>query len=286
MGCHSMARPLFSWRHAILESDLRPTTRLVLLTLSCHMSDAGDSCFPSTRKLARETGLSERSVISHIKIARQRGWITVGLHGFGGQKWRSHEYVCAVPEGAERGSAALPERAERVSVPSPKGAERVSPPLAEGAEPDDIKVLKEVQCNSRRELHREENSTVRARASANHHQEPAGNPVEPGGDRPDAEASHAKAKSRRAQAPPPADVREHVWRDFVAVRKAKRAPITDLAMQAIIREAKKAGMTLEQALVVCVERNWQGFRADWYDKAERPKDAGLIRQSEPSWLEQ
>lgn len=51
--------------------------------------------------------------------------------------------------------------------------------------------------------------------------------------------------------------------DFAAVRKAKRAPITATAINGIKREAAKAGMTLEQAITICVERNWQGFNAEW-----------------------
>lgn len=51
--------------------------------------------------------------------------------------------------------------------------------------------------------------------------------------------------------------------DFAAVRKSKRAPITETAINGIKREAAKAGMTLEQAITMCVERNWQGFNAEW-----------------------
>jgi hypothetical protein len=62
------------------------------------MNDAGESCFPSIATLMKECSLSNRSVIDHIKQAKEAGWIKVGLHGFGGQKWRSHEYTCAIPE--------------------------------------------------------------------------------------------------------------------------------------------------------------------------------------------
>lgn len=124
-----MTKPLFSWRQAILESDLPPTTRHVLLTLSCYMNDVGQSCFPSTARLARETGLTKRTVITHLHKSRELGWITIGLHGFGGQNWRSHEYALRVPEGGET-------RSPRQK----KGGESVS----KGGESDDKKVVKEV----------------------------------------------------------------------------------------------------------------------------------------------
>lgn len=82
-----------------------------------------------------------------------------------------------------------------------------------------------------------------------------------------------EGEDTRVRAPAcPDGVSAGVWRDFQAVRKAKRSPITEIAMQGIIREAGKAGITLEQALTVCIERGWQGFRADWY--VEQQKDQG------------
>ena len=52
--------------------------------------------------------------------------------------------------------------------------------------------------------------------------------------------------------------------DFLSVRKAKRAPLTQTGLDGIKREADKAGITLESALRVCVERGWQGFKAEWH----------------------
>lgn len=51
--------------------------------------------------------------------------------------------------------------------------------------------------------------------------------------------------------------------DFKALRKTKKAPITETAIDGIKREAAKAGLTLEAALKVCCERGWTGFNADW-----------------------
>jgi len=92
-------QPFFSWRHAILESDLSSTTRLVLLVLSCHMNSLGQGAYPSVRTLARETGLSRKAVMEHLTRARKAGWIVVGERGFRGQIWRRHEYgICNPPE--------------------------------------------------------------------------------------------------------------------------------------------------------------------------------------------
>jgi hypothetical protein len=47
------------------------------------------------------------------------------------------------------------------------------------------------------------------------------------------------------------------------VRKAKKAPVTAAAISGIEREARKAGWSLEKALLECCARGWAGFKADW-----------------------
>ena len=55
----------------------------------------------------------------------------------------------------------------------------------------------------------------------------------------------------------------NVVRDFRAIRKAKKAAITQTAVDGIKREASKAGVTFEAALRMCCERGWAGFKAEW-----------------------
>jgi len=62
---------------------------------------------------------------------------------------------------------------------------------------------------------------------------------------------------------PPDGVAVDVWHDFLKLRKAKRAPIGKTVVESIWREANKAGITLEDALQMCVERGWSSFRSDW-----------------------
>lgn len=62
--------------------------------------------------------------------------------------------------------------------------------------------------------------------------------------------------------------------DFAAVRKAKKAPITATAINGIKREAAKAGMTLEQAITICCENNWAGFKAQWVLNLAEDKGRG------------
>lgn len=58
-------------------------------------------------------------------------------------------------------------------------------------------------------------------------------------------------------------VDEQVAKEFLAIRKTKRAPLTEIALAGIRREAEGVGWTLDQTLRKCVERGWQGFEAGW-----------------------
>jgi uncharacterized protein YdaU (DUF1376 family) len=61
---------------------------------------------------------------------------------------------------------------------------------------------------------------------------------------------------------PPDGVSQSVWDDFVKQRQAKKATITATAIQGIEREAKKANMSLNDALQEICARGWTGFKAE------------------------
>tara|TARA_R110002126_G_scaffold211410_1_gene358007 strand:+ start:351 stop:1007 length:657 start_codon:yes stop_codon:yes gene_type:complete len=63
--------------------------------------------------------------------------------------------------------------------------------------------------------------------------------------------------------PSPDGVSQSVWDDFVKQRQTKRASITYTAIQGIEREAKKANMSLNDALQEICARGWTGFKAEW-----------------------
>lgn len=90
-----------------------------------------------------------------------------------------------------------------------------------------------------------------------------------------------------------AGVVDQVAQDFIALRKAKRLPITKTALGGIEREAAQAGMTLADAIRTCVERGWGGFKASWMQNQQgtiHDKRASTIAgltgnwQQEPQWI--
>jgi hypothetical protein len=91
--------------------------------------------------------------------------------------------------------------------------------------------------------------------------------------------TETETKKKATSVAPPEGVSDSVWQEFKSLRKAKKAPITQRAIDAITSEANKAGWTLEKALEECVVRGWQAFKADWVVK---PNPADIVRLTVPS----
>ena len=72
-----------------------------------------------------------------------------------------------------------------------------------------------------------------------------------------------KEKSTAVAMQTPDGVSSELWQAFLKVRKAKKAPMSELALAGIKREADAAGWTLDAALTECITRGWTGFKADW-----------------------
>ena len=87
-------------------------------------------------------------------------------------------------------------------------------------------------------------------------------------DAPETERETKKEKKATIVACPP-DVKEQVWKDWTALRKAKRAPVTETVIDSARKEAEKAGMTFNDFLVVWCRRGSQGLEAAWLKPNEK-----------------
>lgn len=107
-------------------------------------------------------------------------------------------------------------------------------------------------------------------------------------------SSSLRSEDKRAPRSRPIErpeiVSERVWSDFVAMRKAKRAPLTQTALDGIQREAAKAGMALTDVLALCCARGWQGFKADWVagQKAgvAMPQSKAARQAADQAWVDE
>lgn len=141
----------YRWRDTVLSKHGpdSSTTRLVLTVLSLRMDADGGSCYPSTRLLATETGLSRRAVEKHLRRAESMGWIDRRQRGLEGQRWKRMEYRPRLPDDVENEIPHLDPKVEN-DVPhvDAEGGERDSPRQQKGGEPHDEKVGNEVPLSS------------------------------------------------------------------------------------------------------------------------------------------
>ena len=95
---------------------------------------------------------------------------------------------------------------------------------------------------------------------------PTPTPIEEEGERASAPPRKRSAPAQLAQ---PADVDEQTWQDWLALRKAKKAPVTATVLAQARTESDKAGMPLAAFLRVWCARGSQGLQAEWLKPQER-----------------
>jgi uncharacterized protein YdaU (DUF1376 family) len=69
---------------------------------------------------------------------------------------------------------------------------------------------------------------------------------------------------------PPEGVGLQVWADYLAHRKTKKSPVTQTVVDGLIADARKAGLTTEQAIQLQIKRGWTGFDPSWVTAANQP----------------
>lgn len=64
--------------------------------------------------------------------------------------------------------------------------------------------------------------------------------------------------------------------DWLKVRAKKKASNTQTAFNGFINEVSKAGITPAEAVKICAERSWQGFKADWYKPEDLKNNSSMF----------
>lgn len=76
----------------------------------------------------------------------------------------------------------------------------------------------------------------------------------------------------------PVGVSDSVFKDYLKIRKAQKKPWTPTAQKLMENEAKKANISLQDAMELCCARGWIGFKAEWI------KDAVSQKSDDKSWM--
>ena len=87
--------------------------------------------------------------------------------------------------------------------------------------------------------------------------------------------NHNHIEKRATSVACPPDVSQQIWNDWVALRKSKKAPITQTVLNGAIAEAKILGWPLEKFLAEWCSRGSQGLKAEWIVKPN-PYDVGRL----------
>ena len=80
---------------------------------------------------------------------------------------------------------------------------------------------------------------------------------------------NTKHKKKATDVACPPDVGIQEWEDWLSLRKAKKAPVTETVLKSARKEAEKAGITLNAFLTIWCARGSQGLQAEWLKTNER-----------------
>lgn len=77
---------------------------------------------------------------------------------------------------------------------------------------------------------------------------------------------------------------ESIAADYISHRKAKKAPLTQTAWNAIVKQILKSGMPPSEALELAMNRNWQGFDASWLQEKPQRYNGKQTQDDITNWV--
>lgn len=93
----------FTWQSAVLDSDCESTTKYVLLVVGTYMNQHGSGAFPSYNTIAGAASLGRSTVIKHIDIASEKGWIRKTVRPKSNQDNETNLYGISFPQPSTSG---------------------------------------------------------------------------------------------------------------------------------------------------------------------------------------
>ena len=96
--------------------------------------------------------------------------------------------------------------------------------------------------------------------------------------------NHKPIKERATSVACPPDVSPQVWRDWLQLRKTKKASVTETVVKGARAEADKLGWGLERFLVEWCTRGSQGLKAEWVAEKQNLTKTGKMNQTVMSGL--
>jgi hypothetical protein len=165
---------VWSWRGCIQKAKVSSNCKLFLYNLSVHMTESGESCFPSIQHQMESTGLSERSIHRAKSEATEAGFIAIRkMRRFVKQSTKSGEetyqpqwcndYVACYPSIAQLQPESIGTATETAPIEEEEiGTATETAPIEMGTATDEEWVLPHRQPNSSYNNSSNNNTTLRA----------------------------------------------------------------------------------------------------------------------------
>lgn len=220
--------------------------KLAMLALADWCNDEGGSLHPSISGISKKINVSESQARRIIHKFIDEGYLTVIANHDGGNPGQSRHYKLNV-------------NLLKISTPSMDATPRISDTPRTHATPS---------ANATPSMDAHDPLHGCARPLAPMTPEPPLTIIEPS----IKEIINKEKPDLLRESMP--EVTDQTFKDFLKLRKAKKAPLTIRAIDGIKNEAIKAGISLEAALIECCARGWVGFKADWYQKTSVPMQRG------------
>lgn len=226
--------------------QMPPTPKSVLISLADNANDQGD-CWPSITTIAMRTCFSERAIRNAIDWLEEHGLLIADRSN------GRHTRYLVTPERFRPPASSVDLLADPTPAPdAPVSNHEPRHDMPQSADP--TPAPRSITPAADAGVPRHEVQKPRHEVPSNH-QEPS---LEPSKNR----------KARQSEFPAESvlsglGVDAQVAKDWLLMRKKRRAVVTQTVIDGIAREAAKAGITLGDALLLMQVRGWQGFHAAW-----------------------
>ena len=212
--------------------QIPPVAKAVLMAIADRADDGGEA-WPSNRDLEERTCWKGTAVIEAIKYLERAGLVTV--ERIAGRNNRYRIDLAAVTKPVRDTDLS----AKRTGPPNGRGSPRNGPvPVRETDQP--------------------------VRQPDPNHQEPSKQPS----------GNHQKVRKRSESTDMTFEdfiadgLVAETAREWIAMRKARRAGLGRIAWRTQLQEAEKAGLSIDQAIAYALGAGWQTFNAEWHAKRE------------------
>jgi hypothetical protein len=109
--------PVWSWESAIAATDVAPLTKLVCLNIARYLSSAGKGWRITVEQMARDTGMGDRAVRTHLVLAQKAGLLAIVRHHDNKGYRTATEYLPRFPA-----NVVLDEQPAEIALPAPDAA--------------------------------------------------------------------------------------------------------------------------------------------------------------------